>query len=317
MTTDLRYIISVSNQFITYDVSTSDLVRSVHPRVRGLMMGVVNSDDNRFAAAFTNYDQTILLNTITSEFIIIDNPLDNQQTVQGLLLHDNKLIIYGQFSWCIFSTAGKLIESIELEDNSSFPILSMVVTTPKSLSDMASYVRPNYGMRTKKLELWRSGSQKKSHLSFFILRWSGDIDDNKMRLVYQKEGTSSYLSCHGGMALNETCNQVWTCPDENSNNVAMFALEGETWTRKQDYCENQFVLLQLVLSYDESYIIGTFLDGFLLWKAQHGDETEVTTLKLPRSIRNVSVKMNKSNECVLSKNNVWAVAGVRKVLVFV
>ena len=280
------------------------------------MMGIVSSDDNRFAAAYTNYDQTILLNAITSEFTIIDNPLDNHETVQGLLLHDNKLIIYGQYSWCIFSTAGRLIETIELEDKESFPILSMLVTTPKSLSDVASYARPNYGNRIKKLELWRSGSQKKSHLSFFILRWSGDIDVNNMRLVVQKEESSFHLTCHGGIVLNETCNQLWTCPDENSNNVAMFALEGDTWIRKQDYCENQFGLLQLVLSYDESYLIGTFLDGFLLWKAQHGDETQVTTLKLPRSIRNVTVKMNKSNECVLSKNNVWAIAGVRKVSIF-
>ena len=114
MTTDLRYIISVSNQFITYDVSTSDLVRCVHPKVRGLMMGIVISEDNRFAAAYTNYDQTILLNAITSEFTIIDNPLDDLQTVQGLLLHDNKLIIYGQYRWCIFSTVGKLVDTVEL-----------------------------------------------------------------------------------------------------------------------------------------------------------------------------------------------------------
>ena len=313
MTTDLRYIISVSNQFITYDVSTSDLVRCVHPKVRGLMMGIVISEDNRFAAAYTNYDQTILLNAITSEFTIIDNPLDDLQTVQGLLLHDNKLIIYGQYNWCIFSTVGKLVDTVDLEDKEEFPILSVRVTTPKSISDVASYARPNFGGRTRKLELWKSASQKKSNLTFYVLRWSGNIDDNTLRLQVQKDGIFYHLSCHGGIVLNNTCNQVWTCPDDGSNTVAMFALEGENWKRKHEYCENQLGILQLALSYDETYLIGTFMDGFLLWKAQEGQDLQVITLKLPRSIRNVTVKMNKSNECILSKNNIWAIAGVRKV----
>ena len=278
------------------------------------MMGIVMSDDNRFAAAYTNYDQTILLNAITSEFTIIDNPLDDEQTVQGLLLHDNKLIIYGQHSWCIFTTAGKLVDTEEFVDKDAFPILSVRVTTPKSISDVASYARPNFGGKTRKLELWRSASQKKSNLTFYVLRWSGDIDDNNMRLQVQKEGRFYELVCHGGIVLNDNCNQVWTCPDDDSNNVAMFALEGEHWIRKHEYCENLLGILQLALSYDESYLIGTYMDGFLLWKAQNAEESQVITLKLPRSIRNVTVKMNKSNECILSKNNVWAIAGVRKVI---
>ena len=37
LTSDSRYIVSVSNKFITWDVSTSDLVREVHPGVEGPM----------------------------------------------------------------------------------------------------------------------------------------------------------------------------------------------------------------------------------------------------------------------------------------
>ena len=155
---------------------------------------------------------------------------------------------------------------------------------------------------------------QKSNLTFYVLRWSGDLEDNNMRLQVQKDEKFYHLSCHGGIVLNNNCNQVWTCPDEGSNNVAMFALEGEDWVRKREYSENQLAILQLQLSYDESYLIGTFMDGFLLWRAQEGEDTVVTTLKLPRSIRNVTVKMNKSNECVLSKNCIWAIAGVRKVI---
>ena len=37
LTTDFRYVVSVSNKFITWDVSTSDLARTVHP-------GILNKD---------------------------------------------------------------------------------------------------------------------------------------------------------------------------------------------------------------------------------------------------------------------------------
>ncbi len=43
-----RYIVSVSNKFITWDVSTSDLARQVHPGVEGLMMALEISPDNRW-----------------------------------------------------------------------------------------------------------------------------------------------------------------------------------------------------------------------------------------------------------------------------
>ena len=73
--THARYIISCSNSFITFDVVTSDLARQVYPKVEGLMIGLELSPDNKFAAAWTNNNQTILLNTLISEFFIIDSPL--------------------------------------------------------------------------------------------------------------------------------------------------------------------------------------------------------------------------------------------------
>ena len=59
-----RYIVSVSNKFITWDVSTSDLARQVHPNVEGLMMALETSPDNRFVAAYTNNNQGGIMYTV-------------------------------------------------------------------------------------------------------------------------------------------------------------------------------------------------------------------------------------------------------------
>ena len=50
------------------------------------MIGLELSPDNKFAAAYTNNNQTILLNTLISEFTIIQNFLSNSQTIQVKLI---------------------------------------------------------------------------------------------------------------------------------------------------------------------------------------------------------------------------------------
>ena len=79
LTSDYRYIVSVSNKFITFDVVTSDLTRQVYPAVEGLFLDLQLSADNKFAAAFTNNNETVLLNTLVSEFIVIPNPFPDPE----------------------------------------------------------------------------------------------------------------------------------------------------------------------------------------------------------------------------------------------
>ena len=57
LTQDLRYIVSVSNKFITWDLSTSDLTREVIPGIEGIMQDLVLSPDNKYSIAHTNNSQ--------------------------------------------------------------------------------------------------------------------------------------------------------------------------------------------------------------------------------------------------------------------
>lgn len=57
LTNDLRYIVSVSNKFITWDLSTSDLTREVIPGIEGIMQDLVLSPDNKYSIAHTNNSQ--------------------------------------------------------------------------------------------------------------------------------------------------------------------------------------------------------------------------------------------------------------------
>ena len=90
------------------------------------------SPDNKFVAAHTNNNQTVLLNTLVSEFIVIDSPLEDNETVQGICMLDTNLVIYGQTTWVYFDMSGKQQEKKKISRKD--PILVIVAETKTNFS---------------------------------------------------------------------------------------------------------------------------------------------------------------------------------------
>jgi len=280
LTSDLRYIVSVSNKFITWDVSTSDLVRQVHPGVEGLMMDLEISPDNRYIAAYTNNSQTILLNALVSEFIIIDNPLGTGETVQGIRLLDTNLIIFGQSSWSVLNLSGKVMKTTKVTDELFILEMKML-----SVSD------------------------------YSLIYWSGDLAKTNMALeTYKDDIKGEVLDFHSAVILNQDQTKAWVCPSNDSFDVVMYHYGDGAWNVYKTYETNPYPLIQLKLSTNADLIIGTFMTGFLLWSTSKEDTNASTLLRLPNGIRNVTKKMNNSSNCVLSAGNKYAIAGIRKEL---
>ena len=53
LTHDMRYVVSISNRFISWDITTSEVCRDIDPRADGMILGMAVSPDDRFAVAFT------------------------------------------------------------------------------------------------------------------------------------------------------------------------------------------------------------------------------------------------------------------------
>lgn len=84
-------MVSISTHFITFDLSTSDLTRDVNPGIEGIMQQLVLSPDNKWAAAYSNNNQTVLLNMLSSEFVVINSPFEEADgPVSGLYLLNQK-----------------------------------------------------------------------------------------------------------------------------------------------------------------------------------------------------------------------------------
>ncbi len=88
-------------------------------------------------AAYTNNNQTILLNTLISEFVVIDSPFapkapepppdsNSIESVQGLCLLDSNLVIYGQYTWAVHNMAGKELSRKKILRESPILMLKML-----------------------------------------------------------------------------------------------------------------------------------------------------------------------------------------------
>lgn len=53
----------------------------------------------------------MVLNTLTSEFVIIDNPLAEEEAVCGVHLMNQFAFIYGKTGWCRFDLRGNLLSN--------------------------------------------------------------------------------------------------------------------------------------------------------------------------------------------------------------
>lgn len=89
------------------------MTRDVNPNIEGIMQQLVLSPDNKWAAAYTNNDQTILLNMLSSEFVIIENPLPGAEPVKGVYLLNRQLYVYGGNAWVRFDMRGNQEEVFE------------------------------------------------------------------------------------------------------------------------------------------------------------------------------------------------------------
>ncbi|XP_063848129.1 LOW QUALITY PROTEIN: NACHT and WD repeat domain-containing protein 2-like [Scylla paramamosain] len=274
LTQDLRYIVSVSNKFITWDLSTSDLTREVIPGIEGIMQDLVLSPDNKYSIAHTNNSQTVLLNMLTSEFFLLENPMPGEKVI-GTLLSDTCALIHGEKSWVLYTLRGEERERVSSPVDKPILFMDFVSSTDYSL-----------------------------------VCWSGDFEDKNL-LIYTVEGGQTFpiVDFHSVMTRTKNRERMYCCTQEHGQDVCAFRRDDKCWEMERVVAANEHRLLMLHLTGDEMHLIGTFMLGFQVWEVVSG---KVWTLRLPHGIRNISTQLLKSNSCVLSKEYKYAVAGVRK-----
>ncbi|XP_034936822.1 NACHT and WD repeat domain-containing protein 2 [Chelonus insularis] len=284
LTSDYRYVVSISNRFITWDLSTSDMTRDVNPNIEGVMQQLVLSPDNRYAAAFTSNSQAVVLNTLTSEFVIIDNPLSGEEEVCGVYLMNQFAFVFGANEWCRFDLRGNLISKhTSPVDSNEWKILHIEYST---------------------LNEYR------------IIFWRGKLEEQSMLIYnYEEDKLIEPLEFHSAMVLTNNKKILYACSTKGDYRVSKFVIDEETSTWKKEYDmpraynDKDEYILQLKIDKNEENLMATTGNGFTVWFIADKDDT---VLMLPNGIRNISTRMLNSNSIMISGTKNYAVAGVRK-----
>ncbi|XP_065565326.1 NACHT and WD repeat domain-containing protein 2-like isoform X3 [Artemia franciscana] len=282
LTSDCRYIVSVSNKFLTFDMSTSDLARAVAPKIRGIFQGLSLSPDDKYASAWTSTNQFLILNMLTSEIVLLDNPLPESETIQGLHLLDTNLILWGLTRSLAFdSTRQRLF----ICSDTKACRICLLMKQPNRQDCFSHKYLETYCSTVKSEDMSLSGS-------------SSENDQDQTPADNSK-------------------------PEQENTNIERYCiLSGSKQHDKEENYEGwmncfQFsspeLNLQLQLSEDERYLLGTDAIGFCMWSLQSPLKSDPKQrFLLPSSVRNISVKLLSSNSIAISQNDAYAIAGVRK-----
>ncbi|KAH8361900.1 hypothetical protein KR200_007131 [Drosophila serrata] len=301
LTSDRRYMVSISTHFITFDLSTSDLTRDVNPGIEGIMQQLVLSPDNKWAAAYSNNNQTVLLNMLSSEFVVINSPFEESHgPVSGLFLLNQNLFITCKLRWAQFDMRGNLVDTFEVPgDNDDWEILTMEFFNPTDYN---------------------------------VVFWSGSINDMRLRLDSCRGGNySNSQRLYSAMVMNKERTRAYGCANEENFEVSVFDfIEDEAtgeicWTLVESLPrfenDEKEMLLQLRLDQHDRMLLGTAGKGFVIWDFGGRDkETDVESrltegalyLPLPHGVRNITTRIMQSNSIMVSSKLDYAVAGVRK-----
>ena len=122
---------------------------------------------------------------------------------------------------------------------------------------------------------------------------------------------TEFVSCHGSLVVNESQTVAFLCDDSSNFTVSKYELSDGVWEREMMFSHNQDNILMMSLSVNEQWCIGTCMRGFKLWSV---DGRHAKCLLLSKNVRNVNKKPGVSSGLVLSAEDKYAVAGIRKEL---
>ena len=120
LTNDMRYVVSISNRFISFDVNTSEICRDIDPRSDGMILGLAITQDDRFAAAFTTNNQLIIIDIMLGHFLKIEKPMEKVDEIVDIAVTEKSAIVYNNKYWRAFNMDGQHVKSenfaIQLSD---------------------------------------------------------------------------------------------------------------------------------------------------------------------------------------------------------
>ena len=275
VTSNAKYLISVSNKFIIFDLTTGEVFRTIAPGIEGIMQSLVVSENDKYAAGFTNNNQVVVCNILTGEHVKIMPALKSKEktAIIGTAVNNTHVAIWTSDEWFLYTISGTFLSrhTVEL----CMPIIDV-----------------QFGEDSK----------------IYLVLKSGSANDTEMTLEVH-DNTLEPFEFHSAIAITKDKQTMYTCIEISDNAVTVYKKEQDGWHYERTLGDNYDLVFALNLSDDEHYLVATIPLGYKIWNLKSDN---VVQLKLPHGIRNIPTKNQLKGLVVLTRNNHFVVAAVRK-----
>jgi hypothetical protein len=299
LTSGGRYVISVSNKFLTWDLASSEICRDVDPHIEGLMLGLAVTADWRMAAAFTSINQVVVLDVMLGQFLLIERPLEAGHEIVGLAMAGETVAVYNHHYWRAYSLTGQLLS--EEHFTVDLPIiLEMRFISPDHY--VAVFWTGDFEYQDRRIEILVSRDKVQSEVlvteqAYCLDLGQGEVAAYTLLPAGEVEGQKSDAEEAGKRTFQ----------------ISKFRLEPDgSWIRVVMVSEATPETHQISLSADRLELITTTVEGFRIFPLGPGGVQGIANLQLPTEFRNVISRPSGSNSCVLNKAKDTALAGARE-----
>ncbi|CAH1788936.1 unnamed protein product [Owenia fusiformis] len=274
ITSDAKYIVSVSNKFIIWDLFTSEVFRMITPGIGGIMQNLLLSPDDKYAVSYTNNNQLVFCHVMTGDFKIVSDVLSGDDNIIGATYTDKEVVMWTPKEWIAYTFEGDFVSRNKI--SGSWPIIQ-----------------------------FNTGPDKGSH---HVVRKTGSDSDSDLTVEIQNESTEPF-HFHSAIALTKDMRTMYCCIEISDDNIAVYKKDENDWRYDRTLGDNMEKVFAMTLSPDQRYLVATVTSGYKVWDTNNDREV---VMKLPQGIRNIPAKNQITSLVVFTKGTEYVVAGVRK-----
>uniref|UniRef100_A0A1I8AA47 WD_REPEATS_REGION domain-containing protein n=2 Tax=Steinernema glaseri TaxID=37863 RepID=A0A1I8AA47_9BILA len=305
VTSDSKLLVTVSNILIVWEIATGDLARIVDPNIDGVFFGLALSKNNKYAAAYSNNNQVVIISLITGDFVSIENETltEQMQIVSAEFTSDGEVLFWSNDEIFFYSKDGKFLHSITDFSGGNKKLLHVFTTTNRHSMRFVTWSGENDDWT-----ITLTGSEKSSVLKPFPC--CGSI------IFVNAELTIGYCGIESGTTVPENSDGII----EKRYSICRIELDGREFRITNTVvdqieeivnCMHVFYTSKKIPE-NHHWVVGVTVSVFVLYNREVG---KVVRLHLPVGVRNTPIRpMHTSATMALARNESLFVVGLRKSL---
>ncbi|CAF1235202.1 unnamed protein product [Adineta steineri] len=315
-----QHLLTVSNKFIVFDLSSGDTVRIVDPKIEGIMTYLSVAPDQRYCVAITISNQYIICNLLTGEYILRDYQTPGSSTkpqtksifssqpadpLLGAAVSNTHFALWTSQMYQVYTKKGELLTS----QPTRYQIIQIELLPGPEVEIVcrSEEIKPDQEVARDRLIIDYCFVTNPDHPNETI-----DINNNEPRCL-----TGGRKNIHSALILTRDKRRMYTCCEINDYNVEMYVNKPHPinfktqriWAFDHQLFENKDRIFAFILSNDENYLMAVTFKGFkifsfrsYLWK----------TCALPGGVRNIiSGTKRLIYTAVFSHDNRYCIACVK------